>query len=59
MNLLNVTGTDFLIVDEYQQGVEISEIDGKPNIVELLYTEEMVNQYITSPKPDQNGYNVV
>ena len=41
--MLNVTGTDYLIVDSYLDEVEVTEVDGKPNIVDLLYTEEGVD----------------
>ena len=44
-NLLNVTGTDYLVVDDYQEGVPYTEIDGKINVIDLLYTEEGVDQY--------------
>lgn len=42
-NLLNVTGTESLIVSSYQNEVDITEIDGKPNVVDLLYTDDGVD----------------
>ena len=39
-NLLNVTGTDYVVVNDYQESISVTEIDGKPNIIDLLYTEE-------------------
>ena len=47
--MLNVTGTDYLVVDDYQESVPTTEIDGKPNIIDLLYTEEGVDQYPSFP----------
>ena len=42
-NLLNVTGTEYMVVDDYQGNVPVTEIDGKPNIIDLLYTEEGID----------------
>lgn len=54
-----MTGTDFLIVDSYQDDVPITKIDGKPNLVDLLYTDDGINQYENYPSPYQTAYDVV
>mmetsp|Transcript_29050 Transcript_29050/g.36007 ORF Transcript_29050/g.36007 Transcript_29050/m.36007 type:complete len:158 (-) Transcript_29050:439-912(-) len=57
-NLLNVTGTEFLVVDSYQTEVPVPIIDGKPNVIELLYTKEGITKYPTYPEPDRNAYQI-
>ena len=57
-NFLNVTGTDFVILEDYQEVDGLEEIDGVPDIISLLYTEEGVDQYVTYPESNQNGYDV-
>ena len=53
-----MTGTDFVILEDYQEVDGLEEIDGVPDIISLLYTEEGVDQYVTYPEPNQNGYDV-
>jgi len=40
-----------VIVDEYQEGPDIDKIDGVPDLIELLYSEEDIDQYTTYPNP--------
>ena len=55
-NYFNVTTTKFVIVDEYQEGPDIDKIDGVPDLIELLYSDEDIDQYVTYPNPKNNGY---
>ena len=57
-NLLNVTGTDYVVVNDYQESIPVTEIDGKPNIIDLLYTEEGIDQYPAYPSTDISEYDV-
>ena len=58
-DLLTVTGTEFLVVDDYQEEVPVTEIDDKPNVIDLLYTDEGVNQYPSYPSTDIKDYNIL
>lgn len=58
-HFLNITGTDYLVLDDYQEIDGLGEIDGTPDVIELLYTEEDVDQYVTYPEENQNGYGVI
>ena len=42
-NLLNVTGTEYLEVSSYQDEDSVYEVEGKPNVIDLLYTQDGVN----------------
>lgn len=37
-DFFEVTGTDFFLYNDVQGGVDIDEIGGKPNAIQLLYT---------------------
>ena len=58
-NYLNVTGTDYLVVDSYEEEVPITEVDGKPNVIDLLYTQDGIEQYPTYPSNNGSAYNIV
>lgn len=50
---------DFVVVDDYQQNVPCTEIDGKPNIIDMLYTQEGIDQYPGHPHSDFKKYDIV
>ena len=58
-NLFNVTGTEFYLIDELQEDVEVDEYDGKRDAIALLYTEDGIDQYVTYPSTNRNGYNTI
>jgi hypothetical protein len=54
-----VTGTQFFLYNSIQQDIQFDQIGGKPDVVSLLYTDEGVDQYVTYPNHNTNGYGVL
>ena len=46
-------------MSSYQDEESVYEVDGKPNVVDLLYTEDGINQYPTYDSDDANAYKVI
>ena len=51
-NLLNVTGSKFFLYNEMVDGKSLETIDDKPDVVQLLYSDEEIEQYSAYPEPD-------
>ena len=58
-NFFNVTSTEFFLYNSIQGGVGVDEVSGKPDVVSMLYTDEGVDQYVTYPGTQVNGYGVL
>ena len=56
----NVTGTEFYEYKELQPGVKAKETpSGEKDAISLLYSDESVDQYVTYPFAEINGYKVI
>lgn len=59
-NYLNVTLDELYVYDSLQSGVDTTKTsNGKKDAISLLYSQEEVDQYVTYPLDDQNGYKIL
>ena len=59
-NFFNITGTDFYEYKDLQSGVTATETaSGQKDAISLLYSDEGVDQYVTYPFAEINGYKVI
>ena len=59
-NFLNVTLDELYVYNELQSNVDYERTSiGQKDAISLLYNEDEVDQYVTYPSKNQNGYNII
>ena len=59
-NFMNVALGGLYVYDDLQDGVDMTETpEGQKDAISLLYSDEEIDEYVSYPTDNQDGYGVI